>query len=653
MGAARYAAAVAKLSTLLDQIDNGTLLLPEFQRGYVWNRDQVRGLMRSLYLGYPVGSLLTWETDAGATDMRGSAVTQGVQNLLLDGQQRITTLYGVSRGKPPTFFEGDAKAFTGLFFNVDTGEFEFYAPVKMRDDIAWVDVTSVLRDGFGPLMSKFFGADPSTAEQRVTNLNRLRTILEREFYLDKITGADKTTDVVVDIFNRVNSGGTKLSKGDLALAKISAQSADARDEMRAAIAKWKAAGYTFKLDWLLRNVTVAATGRVQFSYLDSVSISDFKTSLAKSRDAIGRLLDLFAARLGLDSGGVLLGSYGFPVLVRYLIGNGGKFASIQDENQALYWLVQSGVWGRYAGSSETALTQDLDALSKNGLDGLIDQLAHSRGGSLQITSRDFNGYGSGARFYPLLYMLTRVKEARDLVTGLPLREQMLGRSTSLQVHHIFPKAQLYATDPPTSQSDVNALANFALLTQASNLEITKRQPQEYFPVYEAAHPGVLASQWIPTDADLWAIPTYLDFLQARRELLASAANEFLDSLLAGTASTAEPLERTGGPVAEPSDVSDDPLASGLARLRELGLAEPERDVEVSDPATGETIGIAEALWSDGLQPGRGLPVIVDSDGTPITRARFEALGYQHFETVDALVQYAEREAEEDAGVLVA
>ena len=55
---------MAKLSTLLDQIDSGTIVLPEFQRGYVWNREQVRGLMRSLYRGYPVGSLLLWETAA-------------------------------------------------------------------------------------------------------------------------------------------------------------------------------------------------------------------------------------------------------------------------------------------------------------------------------------------------------------------------------------------------------------------------------------------------------------------------------------------------------------------------------------------------------------------------------------------------------------
>lgn len=62
---------MTKLSTILDQIDSGTVLLPEFQRGYVWNRDQVRGLMRSLYLGYPVGGLLLWETESDAASVRG------------------------------------------------------------------------------------------------------------------------------------------------------------------------------------------------------------------------------------------------------------------------------------------------------------------------------------------------------------------------------------------------------------------------------------------------------------------------------------------------------------------------------------------------------------------------------------------------------
>ena len=91
-----------KISTILDRIDSGSIALPEFQRGYVWNRAQVRKLMRSLYLGYPIGSLLMWETQTDPTLTRGDQeLSQGVVNLLLDGQQRITTLYGVIRGQPP------------------------------------------------------------------------------------------------------------------------------------------------------------------------------------------------------------------------------------------------------------------------------------------------------------------------------------------------------------------------------------------------------------------------------------------------------------------------------------------------------------------------------------------------------------------------
>ena len=71
----------------------GSVLLPEFQRGYVWNRDQVRGLMRSLYRGYPVGGLLTWETQADGSLVRGAALASpALRMLTLDGQQRITSL---------------------------------------------------------------------------------------------------------------------------------------------------------------------------------------------------------------------------------------------------------------------------------------------------------------------------------------------------------------------------------------------------------------------------------------------------------------------------------------------------------------------------------------------------------------------------------
>lgn len=108
------------LSTILDQIDMGGIALPQFQRGYVWNREQVRKLMASLYQGHPVGSLLVWDTRTEQVTSQikgGGPIRQGLVKLLLDGQQRITSLYGIIRGKAPKFMEGILRpslAFTSI-----------------------------------------------------------------------------------------------------------------------------------------------------------------------------------------------------------------------------------------------------------------------------------------------------------------------------------------------------------------------------------------------------------------------------------------------------------------------------------------------------------------------------------------------------------
>lgn len=634
-----------KLSTLLDEIDSGTVLLPEFQRGYVWNRDQVRGLMRSLYRGYPVGGLLMWETSTRNVAVRGEITQGGVRQLLLDGQQRVTSLYGVVRGTPPPFFEGDASAFTGLYFNVASQLFEFYRPSVMADDPCWISVTELFKNGAVSFFKQL--ADQDDAAIHLDRLNTLFQIKDRDFNVEKITGSDKSVDEVVDIFNRVNSGGTKLSKGDLALASLCAQWPEARQEMRDHLAVWKKAGFDFTLDWLLRNVTAVARGRAVFTALSTVEADEFERALTSSVAHIGTFLDAVSGRLGLDHDRVLMGRYAIPVVSRLLALNGGKFIDAAHRDKVLYWYVHSALWGRFGGSTETYLQQDYDTVRDSGVDGVIATLERIRGGKLEVLPHDFDGATRGSRFYPMLYMLTRVKGARDFGSGLELKAELLGKLTSLQVHHIFPKALLR---DHYDRNQVNAIANFCFLTQATNLEIGKRAPEQYFAEVEAKNPGVLASQWIPTDPSLWTVDRYPDFLAARRELLADAAQSFLEELRSGAQSVDEGLQPLAVADAELDDPRTMQIQAMIAELQQLGFAEPVIDTEITDPRDGRFLSLAEAFWADGLQHGVGDPVILELDPDEADLPRLEELGYKVFTSVDALLGFVNNLNEASAGV---
>jgi hypothetical protein len=401
------------------------------------------------------------------------------------------------------------------------------------------------------------------------------------------------------------------------------------------------------LDWLLRNANAVATGRSLFTALDRVSSQEFQTSLSKSASYVGNFLDAVSGRLGLDHDRVLMGRYAFPVVSRLLELNGGHFDDSAHRDKVLYWYVQSALWGRFAGSTETYLQQDYDTVKRDGIEGLIAALERWRGGNLDVQPHDFGGSTRGSRFYPLLYLLTRAQGARDFGSGLELKAELLGKLSSLQVHHIFPKALLRNN---YERGQVNAIANFCFLTQQTNLAIGKREPAEYFVEAEAKHPGVLASQWIPTDPDLWHVDRYLDFLAARRELLADAAQSFLSTLRSGAEGSGS---RELQPLVVVADEQDDARATQIRdlidELRRMGYAEPSTDTEISDPSSGRPLTMAEAYWPEGLQPGQGNPVVLELDAEAADLPRLEELGFEVFTSVDALLGYVNRRNERASG----
>jgi hypothetical protein len=96
--------AEATVDELVGMIQRGELRLPEMQRRYVWKSTRVRDLLDSLYRGYPSGTILLWETDEGVPLQKFSIAQTNnpfhTTRLLLDGQQRLTSLSALIRGEP-------------------------------------------------------------------------------------------------------------------------------------------------------------------------------------------------------------------------------------------------------------------------------------------------------------------------------------------------------------------------------------------------------------------------------------------------------------------------------------------------------------------------------------------------------------------------
>ena len=627
------------INTILSQIDLGSYAMPVFQRGYVWNRDQVRKLMNSLYKGYPIGELLVWNTTTDPSISRGDGpLTPGNVNLILDGQQRMTSLYGIIRGCPPKFFDGNAYSFTNLYFNVDEEIFEFYMAAKMKNDPTWISVTDLMKDGAAVFVQKKLLSDPENSSfwfSHMAALTRLDAIKSMEIHVQTVSGPDKTIDVVVDIFNNVNSGGTKLSKGDLALAKICGEWSEARDELKEILNKYKQAGYDFTIEWLLRCITVFLTKQPYFNILGQIPVDEVKRALPKTNEMIGTCLDYIGTRLGLDHSKVLGSPFAIVTMIGYIQQRGGKLSGIKEWDKLLFWYVHAFLWGRYAGSTESALAQDLNEVNKGtGIEGLLKLLKQSRG-DLTIRPEDFWGWSTGARFYPLLYLLTRTNHARDWGTGVELKNSLLGKNSTLEVHHIFPKDILYKAGK--SKAIVNALANYAFLTKDTNLEISNTPPEQYMPVYTAKVPGAVESHWIPMDPMLWKIEHYEEFLKQRRINLAAAANALLESLYNGTLDDTTIIgfstKEYGNEKSEEEEIEE-----MIVWMNSYGLNEGTVNHELLNE-NSEVEAIIDLAWPQGIQRGLSEPIALLLNETADVQAIVSRHGYRYYTSVEELKNY--------------
>ena len=522
---------VKSIQDLLNQIGRDEILLPEFQRGYVWNRDQVRGLMQSLYRGHPTGHLLIWRTYKPSRVRGGDTPLDGHSLLLLDGQQRLTTLFVLFRGKAPRFYEGES-LFFDLHFNMQTEEFRFWQKSRMANNPAWTGVHSFLGEGLTNLLERMEQIDEerrTVIQQNLARLGRLDKVRDYTYTVDQVSGDDYSVEEVVDIFNRVNSKGTPLTRADLALAHICSLWPEARTALRTFSASMEGRGFPVDFNFLVRCLAGVATGSVMlegpFLKTPAETLQSAWEQMQAAFEYLVAVLRQEAFIIGLED---LPTNYVLVPATIYLARQGGQFPTDAIRRRFIRWILLAGLWARYSGASETKLQQDVALVTGRDLDPTheLEAAILRERGRVTLQEGDLDRARIDSAVARLSRVVARHREARDWFTGARIHDLLTGKSHGDERHHIFSRRVVEHAGFDDLRR-INAVANRVVLGQPAPKEHRYASPADYLPEIEQNQPGALQAQSVPMDRALWQPERFLDFLATRRRLLATAMNDFI------------------------------------------------------------------------------------------------------------------------------
>lgn len=548
-----------EIKNILNSVKNLSMVVPEFQREYVWSLEDAKQLMVSLYRNYPTGSLLVWQASAeDIPEIKNNAVDRtrlGSVQVILDGQQRITTLYLLITGEiPPYYTEEDLlNDPKHLHFNLQTGEFQYYMKTKMEGNPLWqrlidcfdlakvnaVNIAQQIGDGNG-------GINVELLPIINDNLNKLRMI-ENVDYPIQIVPSNARIDESIDVFDRVNSQGTKLTDAELVLTHITGKWPHARRVMKEKMRVLEANGFYLNLDLMSRFMVVALTDSALFDKNAKLNYEKFtEQDYMNAWEQINQSLDYLIPILrddALISGSSDLNTLNVLVpMVAFLLKNEISFSQ-EKKFGYIYWMYLALIWGRYSGQTDQRLDKDvyLSINSQNPIDELIHEIEDQRG-RIEVQPTDLEGRGANHPLYRMLFIITKWNKAVDWSNGSPIHGT-IGDYYSIQSHHIFPQAVLYRNgydgDNHIDKKVVNEIANRAFITRDTNYQISDNPPFEYLPELIERYPDLLKKHLIPVDQSLWTVERYEDFLDTRRKLIAGRINEFLQMLKSAAAEEAD------------------------------------------------------------------------------------------------------------------
>jgi Uncharacterized conserved protein len=574
------------LKKLVEDISMGEIGLPDIQRPFVWPMTKVRDLFDSMYRGFPIGYLLFWENGCSDTHRTiGAAPKQKVARLLIvDGQQRLTSLYAVMKAVPVITKDFKSQRIK-IAFHPLSEKFEV-SNAAIEKDVEWIpDISILWQPDTKPhafkrkFLEKLGKRRPLTVEEEDIIHERIDRLIKLEEYpltaLEISSSVDE--DKVSEIFVRINSKGTPLNQANFILTLMSVFWDEGRKELEEFCRRSKAPSpdgspspFNHYLrpnpDQLLR-VSVALgfrRARLEHVYsllrgkdLETRQFSDEQRvkQFALLQEAQVYALDLqnwheffkVLKRAGYPSDQLI--SSQMAVLYTYALWLIGK----RDFKVNLYrlrevmarWFFMATLTGRYTGSPEARFEQDMALLrGANRADDFVRILDEQISAVLtkdywEVTLPNELETAAARNTAQFAYYATLcLLEARVLYSKMKVSELLdpttKAKKTALERHHLFPRKYLQRIGVREKRL-INQVANYALVEWSDNIKISDRAPRDYVPELEER----FASDELQQMYDWHGLPSnwyeldYKDFLKERRRRIALIIKSGFERLVVG------------------------------------------------------------------------------------------------------------------------
>ena len=584
-----YRDAGYSLIHLIENIAHGRVALPDIQRPFVWSAAKIRDLFDSMYRGYPIGTLMLWETgaDVGIRQI-GGAKARVPQLLIVDGQQRLTSLYAVLTGETVLTKTFERRRIR-IAFRPETETFEVTDAAIERDAEYIPDITELWASGYKTTVRNFLHrltearqTEPSDDEQDVLEerIDRVRDLRDFRFQVVEL-GATADEEQVAEIFVRINSEGVKLNQADFILTLMSIHWEKGRRELeefsRAAVdpaVTGSSPRNPFidpSPDQMLRVGVAVAFRRARLQYVYNILRGkDLETGAVDENRRLEQFAVLeraqtqalnltnwheflkclrhagFRSKKMITSDNALLFSYGL-----WLIGR-RDFRLDSRTLRAVIgrWFFIAHTTGRYTSSPESHFESDLGRIAALQLgDGsaFVTELDRIIGANFTNDYWDIslpNKLDTSSSRSPALFAYLaalNLLDAEALFSTLRIRDLLdpeIQAPRGVERHHLFPR-QYLASIGISDTKAVNAIGNMTFLDWPENAKVGAQAPSAYWPALADSQPR----DRLRRQALLHALPIgweqldYATFLERRRSLIARVVRDGF-ATLRDTTSTA-------------------------------------------------------------------------------------------------------------------